>query len=454
MWAKEDRVSSRAELAELARGHFLHGHHSAGSLDDLLIFESGTGATLRDMDGREYIDGLSGLWNVTLGHGRRELVEAAAEQMAKLAFCSTYKGRVNIPAVELAARLRRLAYPSLTRTFFTASGADANEAAFKTARFYWRRRGKPQKVHVISRFHSYHGVTMAAMSATGIRSFWRMFEPRMPHFSHVPTPYPYRTEGLQTGESVGTAAARALEEEIRRLGPDTVAAFIAEPIPGAGGVIVPPDDYFPRIRAICHAQDVLLVADEIITGFGRTGRWFALEHWGVEPDIMTFAKGVTSGYLPLGGMMVSRRIAEELDSASAEDAWMHASTYSGHAVCCAVALRTLDIIEREGLVERVAKLGRYFLDGLATLRDLPAVGEVRGLGLMAAVELSADRDTRSRFPAERKVGQRVRAEAGKRGLLHGVQGDVLNLAPPFVTTESEIDRIVEILREAIRVGTQ
>ncbi|MBI3007129.1 MAG: aspartate aminotransferase family protein [candidate division NC10 bacterium] len=441
-------------LAGWDKKYVLHGLHSPADGEELVVFEGGEGVLVRDAQGREYIDGLSGLWNVNLGHGRRELVEAAAEQMGKLAFCSTYSGQSNIPTIRLAARLEGLAYPRLKATFFTTSGADANEAAFKTARYYWRRKGQPEKVKVISRFHGYHGVTLAAMSATGIETYWRMFEPRVPNFAHVPAPYAYRFEGVRPGETVGAAAARALEEEILRQGPETVAAFIAEPVQGAGGVIVPPEDYFPRIRAICDAHQVLLIADEVITGFGRTGRWFGLTHWDVEPDIMTFAKGVTSGYLPLGGVMISDAIWAEFSRAAAEERWMHASTYSGHPVCCAVALRTLDIIEQEGLVERAAKLGRYLLDGLATLMDLDAVGEVRGLGLMAAVELTADRDSRKPFPADQKVGERVRKEAERRGLIHRVRGDVINLAPPFVITEGQVERVVAILRDAIRAGTR
>ena len=440
----------RQALVEWDRSFYLHGHHGPLGSDELAIYESGQGICIRDVDGREYIDGHSGLWNVTLGHGRRELAEAAAAQMMQLAYSSTYKARANVPALELAARLDQIAYPNLQATFFTTSGADANEAAFKTARYYWRRRGRGTKVRMIARQHGYHGVTMGAMSATGIDAFWKMFGPLDPHFSHVVAPYAYRFEGARPGESVGLAAARALEEEILRLGPDTVAAVIAEPVQGSGGVIVPPDDYFPRVRAICDAYDVLLIADEVITGFGRTGQWFALTHWQVTPDIMTFAKGVTSGYLPLGGMMVSEAIASEFARAPAEESWMHASTYSGHPVCCAVALKTLDILAKERLVERAATLGEYLLKRLETLTDLEWVGEVRGLGLMAAVELVADRQTRGRFPSERKVGERIREEAKRRGLIHGLRGDTLNVAPPFVVTEPEIDRIVAILREAIQ----
>ena len=218
-------------------------------------------------------------------------------------------GATNIPATKLAAKLASLAYPSLNTVYFTSGGAESNESAFKTARFYWKANGQPDKVKVIARQHGYHGVTLAAMSATGMAPYWKMFEPRVPNFVHVQAPYPYRFEGVKPGETIGQAAARQLEEKSLEEGPDTVAAFIAEPVQGAGGVLVPPDDYFPNIRRVCDKYEVLFIADEVITGFGRTGSWFALDRWGVEPDIMSFAKGVTSGYLPLGGIMISDKFA-------------------------------------------------------------------------------------------------------------------------------------------------
>ena len=252
---------------------------------------------------------------------------------------------------------------------------------------------------------------------------------------------------------MGRAAARLLEEAILREGPDTVAGFIAEPVQGAGGVIVPPDDYFPAVRDICSKYGVLFIADEVITGFGRTGQWFALSHWGVEPDIMVFAKGVTSGYLPLGGIMVSDDIRDVMRAVPLEDRWMHAYTYSGHPTCCAVALANIRIIEEENLVQRAAIGGRRLLDGLRGLGRMQAVGEARGLGMMTAVELVADRESRAPFEAAARVGERVRQEMFKRGLVTRVRGDVIMLAPPLVTTDRQIDRIVEITGEAIEAVT-
>jgi adenosylmethionine-8-amino-7-oxononanoate aminotransferase len=409
----------------------------------------GSGATLTDASGREFLDGLSCLWNVNIGHGRRELAEAAAEQMATLAFSTNYVGSSNVPAIRLARRLTQVAYGNLSAVFFTSGGAESNESAFKTARFYWKARGRPEKVKIIARQYAYHGVTLATMSATGIAGYSKMFEPRVPNFVHTAAPYAYRLEGMKPGESVGQAAARKLEEAVLHEGPETVAAFIAEPVQGAGGILVPPDDYFPRVREICSKHDVLFIADEVITGFGRTGRWFALERWGVQPDILSFAKGITSGYLPLGGIMVSEAVREAMLSVPYADRWMHAYTYSGHPTCCAVALRNLEILEQEGLVGRADRMGTRLLAGLQSLLDLKAVGEVRGLGLMCAVELVADRATKAAFDPAKNVIGRVKAELESRGLFTRTVRDIILLAPPLVITEAQVDRLVEILRAGI-----
>jgi putrescine aminotransferase len=447
-------VTEIAELLREDQQHVIHPlHHPQDHQHPLLIVE-GRGAILRDAEGREYIDGLAGLWNVNVGHGRTELAQAAADQMSRLAFASNYAGMATIPAIRLAEKLVGLAYPSTSGAYFTTGGAESNESAFKTARYYWKVRGRPEKVKIISRLHAYHGVTMAAMSATGMAAYHRMFGPLVPNFLQVAPPYPYRWPG--SGDP-GVEAAAALEEAIQTEGPETVAAFVAEPVMGAGGVIVPPASYFPRVREICTRYDVLLIADEVITGFGRTGRWFALGHWGVEPDIVSFAKGVTSAYLPLGGILVSQRVHAALLEAPPDKKYMHAATYSGHPVCCAVGLRNVEIIEREGLVERAGVMGKRLLAGLETLRDLPVVGDVRGLGMMCGVELVEDRA--SKKPAL-GLGPRVVREAVSRGLLPRLRagsaepaiGDTICLAPPLVTPEETLGRIVEILRAAIRAA--
>jgi adenosylmethionine-8-amino-7-oxononanoate aminotransferase len=407
---------------------------------------------LRTADGKEYIDGLSALWNVNVGHGRKELAAAAAAQMEKLAYASAYAGFSNEPAIRLAERIVGLAYDNMAAAYFTTGGAESNESAFKFARYYWKRMGKPDKVRIISRRYGYHGVTLAAMSATSLPGYQKMFGPLVPEFLQVDPPYPYRWPG--NGDA-GIGAADAVEQAILEQGADNVAAIIAEPVMGAGGVIVPPPTYFPRLREICNRHDVLLIADEVITGFGRTGRWFALGHWGVEPDLMSFAKGVTSGYLPLGGVLVSKRVHQAIEEAPMDEKFMHAATYSGHPTCCAVGLANIDIIEREGLVERAAVQGKRFLQGLETLSSLPCVGEVRGLGMLAAIELVEDKG--SRKPAL-GLGGKVVAEAGKRGLIMRqrggadgppASGDSLCLAPPLMTPEATLDRIVQIVGESI-----
>jgi adenosylmethionine-8-amino-7-oxononanoate aminotransferase len=432
------------------RQHLLHSLWHPADHAEPHVWVRGQGAVLTDASGREFLDGLSCLWNVNVGHGRRELAEAAALQMESLAFATNYAGSANVPAIQLARRLTEIAYPNLSAAFFTSGGAESNESAFKTARFYWKAKGRPEKVKVIAREFGYHGLTLAAMSATGVAGYAKMFEPRVPNFVHTAAPYAYRLAGVKPGETVGQAAARMLEETVLREGPDTVAAFIAEPVQGAGGIIVAPDDYFPRVREVCVKHDVLFIADEVITGFGRTGRWFALERWGVQPDILAFAKGITSGYLPLGGIMVSEPIHQAMLSAPYADRWMHAYTYSGHPTCCAVALRNLEILEKEGLVERAEKMGQRLLDGARSLLDLSAVGEVRGLGLMVAVELVADRATKAAFDPAKNVIGRVRKELEARGLFTRVVRDIILLAPPLVITEAQVDRIVQILREGIR----
>jgi adenosylmethionine-8-amino-7-oxononanoate aminotransferase len=409
--------------------------------------ESGHGVWVRAANGREYLDGLAGLWNVLVGHGRTELADAAREQMARLAYFSNYAGVANAPAIQLADRLAGLAYPNLNTTFFTSGGAEANESAFKTVRYYWKRMGKPDKVKVIARERAYHGVTLATMSATGMAAYWPMFEPRVPNFTHIPAPYPYRFTGdVHPGESIGQAAARALEEAILRERPDTVGAFIAEPVQGAGGIIVPPDDYFPRVRQICDQYDVLLIADEVITGFGRTGEWFALGRWGIQPDILSFAKGVTSGYLPLGGIQISDPIREAIMTAPAGERWQHAYTYSGHPTCCAVALKNLEILESEKLVDHAAQMGERLLQALHRLQTrVECIGNVRGLGLMCAIEFVADRATKE--PAG--IAAQVQQACLDRGLITRVVGDSLLFAPPLVIRADEIDTMVQIADAAI-----
>src|SRR5437763_2792160 len=398
--------SSSASVADVLRAdreHLIHPLYHPTDHARPIVIVRGEGTDIVDANGKRYFDALSGLWNVHVGHGRTELAQVAAEQMSTLAFNNNYVGFANIPSARLAEKLIELAYPNLHAVYFTTAGAESNESAFKTARFFWKLLEKPNKVKIISRRWGYHGVTMAAASATGLPAYHRMFAPLVPNFIQAVGPYRFRCELEDGGARPCTAPAEhdyaaELEQTILQEGPETVAAILAEPVQGAGGVIVPPDDYWPRLRQIADRHEVLLIADEVITGFGRTGKWFALDHWNVEPDIMSFAKGVTSAYLPLGGIMVSHQVQNAINEAPSDLKFMHAATYSGHATCCAVGLANVAIIEREGLIERAASVGAWFQDLLrSSLSGLAPVGEVRGIGMMAAVELVDKSATGSAF---------------------------------------------------------
>ncbi len=449
-------MDGTTELLDSDRRFLVHPLHHPEEHKAPLLVEEGRGAMLHLADGRRVIDGLAGLWNVNVGHGRGELADAAAGQMRKIAYASAYVGMTNEPAIRLAEKIVGHAYPNSSGVYYTTAGAESNESAFKTARYYWKVQDKPNKTKFISRQHGYHGVTLAAMSATGMAIYHKMFGPLVPGFVQVAAPYAYRWQG---NAEPGVGAAEAVEKAILAEGPDTVAAVIAEPVMGAGGVIVPPDSYFPKLREICDKYEVLLIADEVITGFGRTGRWFALGHWGVEPDIVSFAKGVTSGYLPLGGNILSKRVHDAILTAPMERRYMHAATYSGHPVCCAVGLRNVQIIEDEGLVARSAAMGKRLLAALEELYNLPNVGEVRGLGMMCGIELVADKSTKA--PAL-GLGVKIGREAMARGLLvrarpgsaDPAMGDTLCLSPPLSTPVEILDRIPQILRESIIAATK
>ena len=440
--------SSAATLIQRDLDHLIHplynhSQHSGGK-----VWVSGEDIFLIDDQGNRYYDGLSGLWCNTAGFGRRELIEACTAQMEQMAYASGYSGSSNPAAIELAEKLSDITYPNINKFFFTSGGGESSDSNFKMARYYWKKMGKPDKHKVISRQWGYHGVTLAAMSATGIAPYWPAFEPRVPGFVHIPSPYPYRYEAPQ-GISQGIAAANELEKAILAEGPDTVAMFIAEPVHGAGGVIPPQDDYFPRIREICDQYDVLLVADEVITGFGRTGKMFGLEHWNVQPDMIQFAKAITSGYFPLGGIGVSDDIADVLNKA--DDMWMHAYTYSAHPVGCAVGCAMIDVITKEDFPGQAASKGDQMLNGLTeALADHPNVGDVRGKGLMCAVEIVKDKATKEEFAAADKIGPQVLAATTKRGLFSRVRNDVYCIAPPIVSTPSQIDEMVSILADSVK----
>ena len=446
-------MTTAAERSLIDRdiAHLVHPLHNQAAHESAKIWVGGKGAYIEDSEGNEYIDCLSGLWNNTAGNGRPELADAAAAQMRQMAFVSGYAGSANPRAIELSERLAHLTYPSINHFYLTSGGGESTDSNIKLARYYWKLKGKPDKTKVISRIWGYHGVTMAAMCATGIPAYWPMFEPRIPGFSHIPSPYPYLYEAPEGAKSQGIAAADELEKQILEEGPDTVAMFIAEPVQGAGGVIVPQEDYFKRIREICDQYEVLLVADEVITGFGRTGKMFGLEHWGIEPDLMQFAKAITSGYFPLGGIGISDEIASVMNDSGSP--WMHAYTYSSHPVGCAVALAMMDIVENEDFVGQAQTKGKHLLVKLKeALADHPHVGEVRGLGMMCGVELVKDKATKEMFDASDGIGAKVHAETVKRGMFSRVRGDCYCVAPPIVTSESTIDDIASILGDSVEAA--
>jgi len=436
-------------IARYDLDHIIHPQFNLADHRDAIIFASGDGAVLTDIRGNRYIDALSSLWNVAAGHGRAELAEAAAAQMRTLAFSNAYTGYANEPSVRLTERLLARLYPNMSGVFYANSGSEANDMAIKAARYYWFVSGQPEKVKVISRAEAYHGSTMAATAITGMAPFHRGFGPEPPAFVQVPTCYPYRCQWCAAKPSCTLECADNIAATIERQGPGTVAAVIAEPVHGAGGVIPPDPGYFPRLREICDRYGVLLIADEVITGFGRTGRWFALEHWGVQPDVVTFAKAVTSAYVPLSGFVVSQRVHRAILDAPADAKFMIGCTNSAHPTACAVALRNLQIFEDEGLVRRAEQLGRRLNDGLAALREMPNVGEVRGLGFMAAVEVVADRESRAPFAPSLGVGPKLARAMRDRGVITRVKGESVLFAPPLITTEAQVDTIINVTAEAI-----
>jgi 4-aminobutyrate--pyruvate transaminase len=422
----------------------LQAHQQAGPL----VFVRGKGVWLTSAEGREYIDGLSCLWNVNVGHGRTEIADAVFAQMRELEFVPVFFGMSHPPVIRLAERLSALSGQKRPRIYFTTTGSEAVETAIKLSRYHWRLRGRPDKHKILFRTHAYHGVTLGALSANGLPAYREAFGPFVPGFVQVPAPHCYRCELGLTYPSCDLACARAVGEAIRREGPDTVAAMLAEPVQGTGGVITPPPEYFPLVAEICRAHEVLLVADEIITGFGRTGRTFAVDHWGVEPDLMTIAKGVSSGYLPLGAACLTPAVYAPFEAANVT--LLHGFTYNGHPAACAAALKNLEILETERLVENAAAMGAYLHARLGELTDRPYVGQVRGLGLLAALELVADKATRRPFERAQRVPERVRDAARGQGLLCRAIGEAICLAPPLVITRSEVDLLVAALDRALR----
>ncbi len=422
----------------------LHRHRETGPL----VLARGEGSTVWDTDGKAYLDGFAGLWNVNVGHGRRELADVAQEQMARLAFQPTFFGLATPPAIELATKLATLIPGPINHFQFTSGGAESNETALKIARYYWALGGKPDKVKIISRQMAYHGIAMGALAATGIPAYRQDFGPLMPGFVHINAPHAYRLgDGLSEAEFVAKLVEE-LEATIAREGADQIAAFIGEPVQGAGGVVPPPQSYWTAIAEVLRRHDILLIADEVITGFGRTGTMFGVQQYGVQPDIVSLAKGITSGYVPLGAVGVTDAINERLSEP--DRLFMHGFTYSGHPVACAVGLANVAIIENEDLPANAAVRGEQLLAGLHDLGNHPHIGNVRGKGLMAIVEVVADRGTKASFAAAEEVGTKLQAATRARGLIVRCNDSGIAISPPLVITEREIDTLVNGIGEAIR----
>ena len=417
------------------------------------VVVSGDGWMVTDDRGRDLIDGFAGLWCVTVGHGRREIVEAARAQMEELAYFTTFHGQGHPRAAELAERLVGMFPPAwgLNRVMFSSGGSEANETNFKIARLYHSMLGQERKKTIIARHHGYHGLTIATMTATGIMPMRWHFGPDAPGFDHIAAPYCYRCELDKTYPDCGVACASELERMIEREGADTIGAFIAEPVIGAGGIIPPPPEYFPMVREICDRYGILLILDEVVTGFGRTGTMFGAQQWDVRPDIVTLAKGISSGYVPLGASMVSEHVWSTISEKLPDHMpFSHGFTYSGHPVACAAALANLDIIENEDLPGNAARVGAHLMERMRELERFDSVGEVRGMGLMIGMELVTDKGTKRGFSMPHSACTRVETEAWERGLYARAMGtEVIGIAPPLIIDNECADRIVELLADSI-----
>ncbi len=440
-------ANKHASLIEQDRRQ-LHPLHHPSRADNPAMVERADGVWLYTTDGERILDAMAGLWNVNIGYGNRELPKVAYEQMLDLSYTSGFAGLSNPPSAMLADKLAGFFRPNMNFTYFTSGGSEASDSSFKTARYYWQRLGKVDKTKIISRLYGYHGNTMAATSATGMEKYHSMFGPLLNGFIHVPNGNPYRYGAeIHEGETVAAAAARTLEEAILREGPDTVAAFISEPVQGAGGLVLPDDGYFDRVGEICKKYQVLLIIDEVITGFGRTGNWFGSDEYGINPDIMQFAKGVTSGYLPLGGMQVTEEIREVILSAPPELSWMHGYTYSGHAAACAVGIANIDIIERDGLLENSRVMGERLLEGLQGLVDeFPNIDYARGLGLLSGIDVVQSKESRE---PDYEAAATISDAAMGMGLRARPLGGTIAFSPPLCITAEEVDIIVNTMGDAI-----
>ena len=434
-------------LQDLDRAHVFHPYTSIALQQERgsRIWAEGKGVWIRDATGREYLDAMAGLWCVAVGYGREEIADAMAEQARRLSFSHGFIANANEPAIGLAARIAAMTPAGLDHVFFCNSGSEANDTIVKLVWYFWNLAGRPEKKKIISRHGAYHGVTLAATSLSGLPYMHALFDAPLDRFLHTRKPHFYR-EGF-AGESEADFTARVvgeLDALIRAEGPETVGAFVGEPLMGAGGVILPPTGYWEAVQGVLRDHDVLLVADEVICGFGRLGAPFGSQYYGIQPDLMTVAKAITSAYFPVSAAIVSNRVWEVMAKASIEHGPVaHGHTTSLHPVGAAAALANLDILEREGLMDRAANIGPFFQKRLRdAVLDHPLVGEVRGEGLIAAVELVADRAGRTPFPPERRIGMRLHELLLEEGVVSRALGDSMAFCPPLVIGEDELDEVV------------
>ncbi|MEM1388067.1 MAG: aspartate aminotransferase family protein [Pseudomonadota bacterium] len=431
-----------AELQALDAAHHLHPftHGAALAQKGARVITRAEGIYLTDSDGAEMLDGMAGLWCVNIGYGRPELAEAAARQMRELPYYNTFFQTTHIPALTLAARIAALAPEGMNQVFFASSGSEANDTNIRLVRRYWDALGKPAKQTMISRWNGYHGSSMGSGSLGGMAAMHSQGGLPIPGIVHIGQPYWWGEGGDMSPEAFGRARAQELAAKIAELGEDKVAAFIAEPIQGAGGVIIPPESYWPEIQAICDAHDILLIADEVICGFGRTGHWFASERLGLRPDIITFAKGVTSGYQPLGGSIVRDQVADVVNEAGE---FFHGYTFSGHPVAAAVALENLRILEEEAVLDHVrAVAAPHFATAWARLAEHPMVDAAETFGLLGGLQLTPDKAARALFETPGDTGLRCRERAFANGLVMRHVGDRMIASPPLIITPDEIDLMV------------
>jgi len=445
------RNYDKKRLNALDTAHHLHpftDHKSFHAEGGARIITAADGCWLTDADGQRILDGMAGLWCVNVGYGREELARVAYEQMMELPYYNAFFKTATPPVVELSAKLAEVMPGNINRVYFGNSGSESNDTLLRLVRWFWSIQGKPYKKWIIGRHNGYHGSTVAGVSLGGMKAMHGQGDLPIPGIAHIQQPYWYGEGGEMSPEEFGLAAARELEKKILELGPHNVAAFIGEPIQGAGGVVIPPDSYWPEIQRICRQYDVLMACDEVICGFGRTGEWFGCQSFGVQPDLITMAKGLSSGYQPISALGVSDRMAEVILDKGGE--FYHGYTYSGHPVACAVALKNLEILQEEKLVERTKTVtGPHLAKALESLADHPIVGQVRSRGLIGAIELVKDKTTRTRFRDLGKVGTLCRDHFFRRNAIMRACGDTMVVSPPLVISTAEIDTLIGIARECL-----